>query len=553
MADIFTNVDIKMLFRGKFILILGSSNFRAVYRDIIWLLNFNKIIPEGHLRRKLDFSYLGDRLIKQGELNRGRDYVEMREYKKDGFHIKYNFITKCLTKEVEEMMHDIHEGNCKPPDIVIVNSCLWDITRWGPNGVTLYKDNMRKLFSIMKSSLPSTTLVIFSTTPPVSQSCSAAFLVRQVEFMRHSLRFEVMEANLFARQLVPTYGYNILDLHYHLRMQIHRRIRDGVHWVPTAVRHMTNLFLTHISLSWGVPLPGNFCGALLQSMKLKAKIWGPDGVNLYKENMQKLFRLFMSNLPSKTLVVFSTTLPVSSSCKGAFLVKQVEFMKHSLRFEVMEANLYAKQLVPSFGYNVLDFHYHFRMQIHRRVKDGVHWRPEAVRHMTNLFLTHLSLTWDLKLPGNFTSKALRRMESEAKAMKSCSIMVKMPQFNIFQDTSMPPPIAPVKKVRKLKSPVKYRKDTENIPPNKAALSQPLSEPFRQRINGPALPQPQIELFRKSLAEVKREVGKANNMPKLMFIDPNSVALSNRDAPGKMKRETKHYKNEHCNRPRLQPY
>ncbi|XP_046385587.1 PC-esterase domain-containing protein 1B-like isoform X2 [Ischnura elegans] len=503
MADIFTNVDIKMLFRGKFILILGSSNFRAVYRDIIWLLNFNKIIPEGHLRRKLDFSYLGDRLIKQGELNRGRDYVEMREYKKDGFHIKYNFITKCLTKEVEEMMHDIHEGNCKPPDIVIVNSCLWDITRWGPNGVTLYKDNMRKLFSIMKSSLPSTTLVIFSTTPPVSQSCSAAFLVRQVEFMRHSLRFEVMEANLFARQLVPTYGYNILDLHYHLRMQIHR--------------------------------------------------WGPDGVNLYKENMQKLFRLFMSNLPSKTLVVFSTTLPVSSSCKGAFLVKQVEFMKHSLRFEVMEANLYAKQLVPSFGYNVLDFHYHFRMQIHRRVKDGVHWRPEAVRHMTNLFLTHLSLTWDLKLPGNFTSKALRRMESEAKAMKSCSIMVKMPQFNIFQDTSMPPPIAPVKKVRKLKSPVKYRKDTENIPPNKAALSQPLSEPFRQRINGPALPQPQIELFRKSLAEVKREVGKANNMPKLMFIDPNSVALSNRDAPGKMKRETKHYKNEHCNRPRLQPY
>lgn len=40
--------------------------------------------------------------------------------------------------------------------------------------------------------------------------------------MQSLLRFEVMEANLFCRRLVVSYGYDILDTHYHLRMQIHR-------------------------------------------------------------------------------------------------------------------------------------------------------------------------------------------------------------------------------------------------------------------------------------------------------------------------------------------
>jgi hypothetical protein len=31
-----------------------------------------------------------------------------------------------------------------------------------------------------------------------------------------------MEANLFARQIVVSYGFDVLDIHHHLRMQIHR-------------------------------------------------------------------------------------------------------------------------------------------------------------------------------------------------------------------------------------------------------------------------------------------------------------------------------------------
>jgi hypothetical protein len=46
--------------------------------------------------------------------------------------------------------------------------------------------------------------------------------ILQVEFLKHTLRFEVMEANLFARQIVVSYGFDVLDIHHHLRMQIHR-------------------------------------------------------------------------------------------------------------------------------------------------------------------------------------------------------------------------------------------------------------------------------------------------------------------------------------------
>ena len=45
---------------------------------------------------------------------------------------------------------------------------------------------------------------------------------RQVEFLRHTLRFDVMEANFFCASLVRQFGYDVLDLHYHFRCLIHQ-------------------------------------------------------------------------------------------------------------------------------------------------------------------------------------------------------------------------------------------------------------------------------------------------------------------------------------------
>ena len=55
------------------------------------------------------------------------------------------------------------------------------------------------------------------------------------------------------------YGFDILDLHYHLRHQLQRRADDGVHWDMTAHRRISNLILSHIADAWNVkPLAGGY-------------------------------------------------------------------------------------------------------------------------------------------------------------------------------------------------------------------------------------------------------------------------------------------------------
>ncbi|XP_068083388.1 uncharacterized protein [Anabrus simplex] len=185
----------------------------------------------------------------------------------EGVHAEFHFITRCYSKDIEEMVHEWKKKPLTAPDVIVINSCLWDISRWGPNGVPEYKDNLVKLMKLFKSCLPERTLVVWVTVPPLSNKIRGGLLIHQVEFMQHTLRFEVMEANTFARQVVVPHGFDILDIHYYLRMQILGRAPDGIHWLPIPMRHITNLLLTHICLSWNYPLPGNFSGPSLERFK----------------------------------------------------------------------------------------------------------------------------------------------------------------------------------------------------------------------------------------------------------------------------------------------
>ncbi|XP_063243138.1 PC-esterase domain-containing protein 1B-like isoform X2 [Bacillus rossius redtenbacheri] len=183
------------------------------------------------------------------------------------FHLDFYFITKCMNKYVEEIATKVKTKKMPAPDIIFMNSLLWDVTRWGPDGVSKYRDNMVKLMKLLKSSLPPETLFVWTTAPPVSQHCYGGTLIKQIEFLRHTLRFEVMEANMYTRDVVGVHGFHVLDLHYYFRMQMILRAKDGVHWLAPAVRFMTNLLLTHVTLSLDHPLPGNFEGSLLGEMK----------------------------------------------------------------------------------------------------------------------------------------------------------------------------------------------------------------------------------------------------------------------------------------------
>ncbi|XP_013412949.1 PC-esterase domain-containing protein 1A [Lingula anatina] len=265
-CEIFLTEDVQHLLSNKFVVIIGDSVQRAIYKDLVLLLQDPRYLQEWQLRKKGEFSHVDDKLIEGGQkavMNNKTNYKEVRQYQTDYFLVRFYFTTRCYNDYVESILRDLAEE--PQPDVVIMNSCLWDVTRYGPSSVPKYKENLIELFHKFKKILPDDALVIWNTALPIANNARGGFLIPEVEFMNDTLRLDIMEANYYARQVAGHYGFDVLDLHYYFRRQIHRRAKDGVHWDMTAHRRITNLLLTHISEAWGVELPGR-----VQKLKLEA-------------------------------------------------------------------------------------------------------------------------------------------------------------------------------------------------------------------------------------------------------------------------------------------
>ncbi|XP_061184626.1 PC-esterase domain-containing protein 1A-like [Saccostrea echinata] len=257
MSDIFLNEDIIKLLHNKFVIIIGDSIQRAIYKDLVMLLQKNLYLKDKHLRNKGEMSFERDELIeggRKGLMSNGVNYREIRQYHRENHLIRFYFVTRCYNTYMESILSDISKD--PKPDIIIMNSCLWDISRYGKNGVEEYKVNLVRLFDRLKEVVSPDCLVIWNATLPISKNVRGGFLIPGVEFMNSTLRLDILEANFYAQQVVVSHGYDLLDLHYYMRNQLHRRAGDGVHWDQTAHRRMTNLLLTHISEAWRLKLPG---------------------------------------------------------------------------------------------------------------------------------------------------------------------------------------------------------------------------------------------------------------------------------------------------------
>ena len=89
--------------------------------------------------------------------------------------------------------------------------------------------------------------------------------------------------------------------------------------------------------------------------------------------MAVLFSRLTEVLPPYCLMVWNTTLPISKNARGGFLVQEIEYKNYMLRMDVLEANYYARQVVVSHGFDVLDLHFWFRQRLDWRAQDGIHW------------------------------------------------------------------------------------------------------------------------------------------------------------------------------------
>lgn len=208
------------------------------------------------LQIKNEESYLNDRRLTNDKLHNGVNYIENREFRSKDVYLYYHFITRLYLDHFIKLINDVTEENC--PDIIFLNSCLWDLARWGGDGARNYRQNLLRTMMLLKSKLPPKVRVIWKTALPVSVQANGALFTSDIKHIVPVLPWFIQQANLFASKCASFFNFDTLDLHFYMRLQGHLRVKDGIHWHPIAVRYMTNIFLTHVCLCLGQTLPGNF-------------------------------------------------------------------------------------------------------------------------------------------------------------------------------------------------------------------------------------------------------------------------------------------------------
>ncbi|XP_048827539.1 PC-esterase domain-containing protein 1A isoform X2 [Brienomyrus brachyistius] len=250
-----TQSQASRLLHNKFVVVLGDSIQRSVYKDLVLLLQKDAYLSQSQLRNKGEMSFEQDALVEGGQLetmHNGTGYREVRQYRSDHHLLRFYFITRIYSCYMESILADLE--NSLKPDVLILNSCLWDVSRYSRNWAPDYRENLQKLFSHLKRVLHPECLVLWNMTMPLGKRIVGGFLVPEIQDLASMLRHDVIEANFFSATLADAYGLDVLDLHFHFRFLLQHRVRDGVHWNALAHRRISSLLLEHAAQAWGVEL-----------------------------------------------------------------------------------------------------------------------------------------------------------------------------------------------------------------------------------------------------------------------------------------------------------
>jgi len=258
MGELFTSEDVQNLFYNKFVIVFGDSIQRGVYRDLVYLLQRDKYMARADLKGKGEMSFMGDMLLEGGclgERHNNKHYREIRQYQTDNYLVRYYYITGAHSEYLEECIDELADENQPKPDVIIMNSCIWDLTRNGNKGRRLYPDRLQITFHHLKSVLPESCLLLWLAALPLSDKVRGGVFLPGLDHCGHTIRYDVIEANYVAHLIANDMKVDLLDLHYNFVTQQGHREHDGIHWDAIAHRRMSNLILSHISEAWQIPLP----------------------------------------------------------------------------------------------------------------------------------------------------------------------------------------------------------------------------------------------------------------------------------------------------------
>ncbi|XP_058414411.1 PC-esterase domain-containing protein 1B isoform X1 [Diceros bicornis minor] len=249
--------EVQQLLHNKFVVILGDSVHRAVYKDLVLLLQKDCLLTPSQLKAKGEESFEQDKLLEGGQLgpmHNGVEYREVRQFCSGHHRVRFYFLTRVYSQYLEGILDELRSGE-HFPDVIIMNSCLWDISRYGPNSWPSYLENLGSLFARLGQVLPESCLMVWNTAMPVGGKVTGGFLPPDPQPSTASLETSVVEANFHSSVEAKKHGFDVLDLHFHFRHACQHRQRDGVHWDERGHRHLSQLLLAHLADAWGVELP----------------------------------------------------------------------------------------------------------------------------------------------------------------------------------------------------------------------------------------------------------------------------------------------------------
>ena len=299
MTDIFLSGDVANLLQNKTVVILGSSIVRGLYKDLVWLLNTDTLIDYGVLGNKGEESFPSldrlDEALSWTEMERrrktlkrifhennrdmlrdfrgvitGRHYAEVREYhnQESNITIIFKFISRAFPEDEADWAAELRQlTGGRNIDILLLNSGLWDINRWGPLAHKQYEASMEQL---VRGLPPECAVFWLTTTPVAADTSSRGMILADKDFQGDLLRFQVAEMNHLTVLKFKQSRVNVIDLFHSLQSRAKSRNKDGIHWSPDINRLMTNKILTHLCLSLKGPhsLPGRLNSPALTRLKL---------------------------------------------------------------------------------------------------------------------------------------------------------------------------------------------------------------------------------------------------------------------------------------------
>ncbi|XP_054846335.1 PC-esterase domain-containing protein 1A-like [Eublepharis macularius] len=254
----FRSQEVRQLLHNKFVVILGDSIQRSVYKDLIRLLQNDSLLSSSQMKSKGELCFENDRLIEGGvlgELHNGTHYREVRQYRTDHHLVRFYFLTRVYSEYLESILEDFQAG--PQPDVLVLNSCIWDVSRYGSSSMKEYCRNLQTVFNRFDAVLPSSCLVLWNMTMPLGSKITGGFLIPELQHLSQSLRRDIIEGNFYGATLAGFHLFDVLDLHFHFRHDLGNRLKDGVHWNNVVHRRITNLLLAHVADAWGVMIPEN--------------------------------------------------------------------------------------------------------------------------------------------------------------------------------------------------------------------------------------------------------------------------------------------------------